>query len=55
MSGCKEIRSSQLRYRDLDDLMGYCNNSASPVGRYLIDLHGEGRHCYTASDALCNA
>ena len=45
----------QLRYRDWDDLVGYCNNSASPVGRYLIDLHGEGRHCYAASDALCNA
>ncbi|MFZ5792445.1 MAG: squalene synthase HpnC [Pseudomonadota bacterium] len=43
------------RYRDWDDLMGYCNNSAAPVGRYLIDLHGEGRHCYPASDALCNA
>lgn len=43
------------RYRDWDDLMGYCNNSAAPVGRYLIDLHGEGRHCYAASDALCNA
>jgi hydroxysqualene synthase len=47
--------ATQLRYRDWDDLMGYCNNSASPVGRYLIDLHGEGRHCYAASDALCNA
>jgi phytoene/squalene synthetase len=35
--------------------MGYCNNSAAPVGRYLVDLHGEGRHCYAASDALCNA
>jgi squalene synthase HpnC len=45
----------KLRYRDWEDLMGYCNNSASPVGRYLVDLHGEGRHCYAASDALCNA
>jgi squalene synthase HpnC len=45
----------QGRYRDWADLMGYCNNSAAPVGRYLIDLHGEDRHCYAASDALCNA
>jgi squalene synthase HpnC len=45
----------KLRYRDWDDLMGYCILSAAPVGRYLIDLHGEGRHCYPASDALCNA
>jgi squalene synthase HpnC len=45
----------KLRYRDWDDLMGYCNNSAAPVGRYLVDLHGEGRRCYESSDALCNA
>ena len=45
----------KLRYRDWDDLMGYCILSAAPVGRYLVDLHGEGRRCYPASDALCNA
>ena len=43
------------RYRDWDDLMGYCNLSASPVGRYLVDLHGESSDTYPASDALCNA
>lgn len=45
----------KLRYRDWDDLMGYCILSAAPVGRYLVDLHGEDRRCYPASDALCNA
>ena len=29
--------------------------SAAPVGRYLLDLHGEDRACWPASDALCNA
>lgn len=43
------------RYADWDDLMGYCDLSASPVGRYLLDLHGESRDGYGASDALCNA
>jgi squalene synthase HpnC len=43
------------RYADWDDLMGYCILSASPVGRYLLDLHGEARDAYGASDALCNA
>jgi squalene synthase HpnC len=43
------------RYRDWEDLMGYCIRSAAPVGRYLVDLHGEDRRCYAASDALCNA
>ncbi len=45
----------KLAYRDWDDLMGYCRNSASPVGRYLLDLHGESPDAYPASDALCNA
>ncbi len=34
---------------------GYCMLSAAPVGRYLLDLHGEARTGYRASDALCNA
>ena len=38
-----------------DDLVDYCNLSAAPVGRYLIDLHGEPDSAYSASDALCNA
>lgn len=45
----------KLRYRDWDDLMGYCFLSAAPVGRYLLDLHGGSRHGYGPSDALCNA
>ena len=45
----------KLRYRDWDDLMGYCRYSASPVGRQLLDLHGEGRAPWPASDALCSA
>ncbi len=45
----------KLRYDDWDDLMGYCNLSAAPVGRYLVDLHGEPSAAYPASDALCNA
>ncbi|MDE0029270.1 MAG: squalene synthase HpnC [Deltaproteobacteria bacterium] len=45
----------KLRYDDWDDLMGYCDLSAAPVGRYLVDLHGESPAAYPASDALCNA
>jgi squalene synthase HpnC len=43
------------RYKDWDDLLGYCILSAAPVGRYLLDLHGGSRHGYPASDALCMA
>jgi phytoene/squalene synthetase len=35
--------------------MTYCRYSASPVGRQLLDLHGEDPAGWTASDALCNA
>ena len=43
------------RYDDWDDLLGYCALSANPVGRYLLDLHGEDPAGYPASDALCSA
>jgi squalene synthase HpnC len=45
----------KLRYRDWDELMDYCRYSASPVGRQLLDLHGENRTTWPASDALCSA
>ncbi len=47
--------TTRRRYRDWDELMGYCLLSAAPVGRYLLDLHGEDRAGWPASDALCNA
>jgi squalene synthase HpnC len=43
------------RYASWDELIDYCNRSAAPVGRYLLDLHGGCRGGYAASDALCNA
>lgn len=43
------------RYDSWDELIDYCNRSASPVGRYLLDLHGDGEDEYPYSDALCNA
>lgn len=47
--------AEQRRYRDWDELMEYCRYSASPVGRQLLDLHGENRRTWPASDALCSA
>jgi squalene synthase HpnC len=47
--------AEKLRYRDWDELMEYCRYSASPVGRQLLDLHGESRDTWPASDALCSA
>lgn len=43
------------RTDDWDDLMAYCRYSAAPVGRFLLDLHGESQDAWPASDALCGA
>jgi farnesyl-diphosphate farnesyltransferase len=49
------LDAEKRRYRDWDDLMGYCRYSAAPVGRYVLDLHGESSTAWPASDALCAA
>ncbi len=46
---------TQHRYRDWDDLMGYCRYSAMPVGRFVLEVHGESRATWESSDALCSA
>ncbi|MEM8947795.1 MAG: squalene synthase HpnC [Pseudomonadota bacterium] len=46
---------TKLRYDDWQDLLGYCSLSASPVGRFLLDLHGESTDLYALSDPLCDA
>jgi len=47
--------ATRLRYRDWEDLLGYCALSARPVGRYLLDLHGQPAALYALSDPLCDA
>jgi len=46
---------TKLRYRDWDELIGYCSLSAMPVGRFVLDVHGEPRTTWGANDALCAA
>ena len=41
------------RYASWAELMDYCRYSAAPVGRYVLDLHGEDRATWGPSDALC--
>ena len=43
------------RYRDWDDLIDYCRYSAMPVGRFVLDVHGEDRATWAASDNVCAA
>ncbi len=49
------LDATKHRYADWGELMAYCRLSAAPVGRYLLDLHGESRETWPASDALCAA
>jgi squalene synthase HpnC len=46
---------TKLRYASWDELMDYCRYSAAPVGRFVLDVHGEDRACWPANDALCTA
>ena len=46
---------TKLRYNDWSELMDYCRYSAAPVGRFVLDVHGESRSTWPASDALCAA
>jgi squalene synthase HpnC len=46
---------TKLRYADWDELMHYCSLSAMPVGRYVLDVHGESHATWPASDAICAA
>lgn len=47
------LDAEKSRYQSWNELIGYCELSANPVGRYLLDLHGEDKVGYRYSDALC--
>ncbi|MCL2469173.1 MAG: squalene synthase HpnC [Alphaproteobacteria bacterium] len=47
--------AEKLRYENWDELLDYCRYSANPVGRYLLELHGESQNAWPANDALCTA
>lgn len=44
------------RYADWDELIHYCRYSAMPVGRFVLDVHGEDpARVWGPSDAICAA
>jgi squalene synthase HpnC len=47
--------ATKHRYGNWEELMDYCSRSAMPVGRFVLDVHGEARTTWPASDALCAA
>ncbi|MDB5616848.1 squalene synthase HpnC [Tardiphaga sp.] len=46
---------NRRRYGNWDELIHYCSYSAMPVGRFMLDVHGESKATWPASDALCAA
>jgi hydroxysqualene synthase len=49
------LDATKLRYANWGELMEYCRYSASPVGRQVLDLHGEAEATWPTNDALCSA
>ncbi len=47
--------ATKRRYATWDELLDYCRFSAMPVGRHVLDLHGEAARTHGPSDALCAA
>ncbi len=47
--------ATKTRYANFDELMHYCAYSATPVGRFVLDVHGESEATWPANDALCSA
>lgn len=50
--------ASKKRYANWKELIDYCNHSASPVGRFVIDLHQiqeNLKEIYIGCDNLCNS
>ena len=44
---------TKRRYASWDELLEYCRYSANPVGRFVLDVHGESDQTWDANDALC--
>jgi hydroxysqualene synthase len=47
--------ATKQRYESWEELLQYCRFSAVPVGRYVLDVHGEAAETHAPSDALCAA
>jgi squalene synthase HpnC len=46
---------TKSRYDTWAELIDYCRYSAMPVGRFVLDVHGESKATWPSSDALCTA
>jgi len=49
------LDARKARYANWPELVDYCRLSAMPVGRFVLDAHGQARSLWPASDNLCVA
>jgi len=49
------LDATKRRYASWAELYDYCRYSAMPVGRHVLELHGEDAATHAPSDALCTA
>jgi squalene synthase HpnC len=49
------LDADKNRCADWGELIDYCRLSAMPVGRFMLDVHGESQELWPASDAVCAA
>ena len=47
--------ATKTRYASWEELCDYCRYSAMPVGRHVLELHGESELTLEPSDALCTS
>ena len=51
-----KLDAKKSRYANFEELMAYCSLSAMPVGRFVLDVHGEDQsRTWPPSDAICAA
>lgn len=47
---------TKTRYSTIDELLNYCENSANPIGRIILELHGiKNDEAFYFSDKICTA
>ena len=49
------LDARKARYASWAELVDYCRLSAMPVGRFVLDVHGQSPALWSASDDLCVA
>lgn len=48
--------TTRNRYKNFDEILDYCSNSANPVGRIILEIYGiKNEETFRYSDSICTA